>query len=182
VERSTHLARSRRESSIQQTQEGQQSSEDEKSQSETQKPSREKGRIEKRRDERRSRLGTEGKDGADLILEDGHARLGGYDDGADELSQKIKVGTNTELAYEVKIETAESGPQSDWMLVRITNAKGEQIDVLRRYAAADTGGWEPQTIDLSRFAGQMVYVGFHVRTDQSLLTTFYLDSVVLEGN
>lgn len=122
------------------------------------------------------------KDGADLILGEDHARLGGYDDGADELSQKIKVGKNTELAYEVKIETAESGPQSDRMLVRITNAKGEQIDVLRRYTAVDTGGWERQTIDLSRFAGQTVYVGFHVRTDQSLLTTFYLDDVVLEGN
>jgi hypothetical protein len=122
------------------------------------------------------------KDGADLILGEDHARLGGYDDGADELSQKIKVGKNTELAYEVKIETAESGPQSDRMLVRITNAKGEQLDVLRRYTAADTGGWEPQTIELSRFAGRTVYVNFHVRTDQSLLTTFYLDDVVLERN
>ncbi len=122
------------------------------------------------------------KDGADLILGADHARLGGYDDGADELRQKIKVGKNTELAYEVKIETAESGPQSDRMLVRITNEKGEQLDVLRRYTAADTDGWERQTIEFSRFAGRTVYVSFHVRTDQSLLTTFYLDDVVLERN
>jgi hypothetical protein len=124
----------------------------------------------------------EAKDGADLILGEGHARLGGYDDGADELRQKIRVGKNTQLAYDVKIETAESGPPSDRMLVRITNEKGEQLDVLRRYAASETNGWERLTIDFSRFAGRTVYVGFRARTDQSLLTTFYLDDVVLNSN
>jgi hypothetical protein len=75
------------------------------------------------------------RDGADLILGEGHARLGGYDDGADELRQKIKVGKNTGLVYEVKIETAESetaesGRRSDWMRVWITNEKGEKLAVL----------------------------------------------------
>ena len=122
------------------------------------------------------------KDGADLILGEGHARLGGYDDGADELRQKIKIGESTELAYAVKIETAESGPQSDRMLVRITNQKGELLALLRQYTASETEGWEGQTIDLSRFAGRTVYVGFRARTDQSLLTTFYLDHVGLTKN
>ncbi len=125
------------------------------------------------------------RDGADLILDGGHARLGGYDDGADELRQKIRVGKNTGLAYEVKIETAESetaesGRSSDWMRVRITNEKGEQLAVLRRYTAAQTDGWQRQTIDFSRFAGRTVYVSFRVRTDPTLLTTFYLDNVVLD--
>jgi hypothetical protein len=127
------------------------------------------------------------RDGADLILGEGHARLGGYDDGADELRQKIKVGKNTGLVYEVKIETAESetaesGRRSDWMRVWITNEKGQKLAVLRRYTAAETNGWERQTIGLSRFAGRTVYVGFRVRTDPSLLTTFYLDHVRLKRN
>ena len=32
------------------------------------------------------------KDGADLILEDGEARLGGYHAGRDELGQKVRIG------------------------------------------------------------------------------------------
>ena len=164
----------------QQTQEEQQSSEDEKSQSETQKPPRDKAGIENGAMNGGAMWEQKAKDGADLILEDGHARLGGYDDGADDLRQKIKVGKNTELAYELKIETAERGNQPDWMRVRITNEKGERVAVLRRYADDETDGWQLQTIDLSRFAGRTVYVDFRVRTDSNLLTTFYLDNVVLK--
>ena len=123
----------------------------------------------------------EAKDRADLILDGGHARLGGYDDGADDFSQKIRVGKKDRLVYDVKIETAERRNPSDWMRVRITNEKGERLAVLRRYADEDTDGWRPQTIDLSRFAGRTVYVEFRVRTDRALLTTFYLDNVALES-
>ena len=43
------------------------------------------------------------RNGVDLTLDGGHAQLGDYDDGGDELRQKIRVGKNTELAREVKI-------------------------------------------------------------------------------
>jgi len=120
------------------------------------------------------------KDGADLILEDDHARLGGYDDGADELRQKIQVGKDARLAYDVKIETAERRNPSDWLRVRIINEKGERIAVLRRYEDDETDEWQHHTIDLSRFAGRTVYLGFRVKTDSTLLTTFYLDNVSLK--
>jgi uncharacterized protein YkwD len=127
----------------------------------------------------------EARDGADLILDEGHARLGGYDEGADELGQKVRVGKNPRLAYKVKIETAENEAAerrnpSDWMRLRITDKKGEVLAVLRRYTARDTDGWRRQAIDLSRFADQTVYVNFRVRTDRTLLTTFYVDDVVLK--
>ena len=127
----------------------------------------------------------EARDGADLILDEGHARLGGYDEGADELVQKVRVGESSRLVYEVKIETAENEPperrnRSDWMRLRVTNEKGEVLTVLRRYTARDTDGWQRQTADLSRFAGRTVFVSFRVRTDRTLLTTFYVDDVVLK--
>jgi uncharacterized protein YkwD len=156
-------------------------------QTETEKPPKDEAGIENGAMNGGAVWEQKAKDGADLILGADHARLGGYDDGADELRQKIRVGKNTRLAYEVKIETAESetaesGRSSDRMLVRITNEKGEQLAVLRRYTAAETDGWQSQTIDFSRFAGRTVYVGFHARTDPSLLTTFYVDDVVLKRN
>ena len=121
------------------------------------------------------------RDGAELILDAGHARLGGYADGADDLRQKIRVGgKKNQLVYEVKIETDGPAQPSDRMLVRITSKKGERLAVLGRHVGADTEGWERQKIDLSRFAGRTVYVGFHAVTDGSRNTTFYVDDAAIE--
>jgi uncharacterized protein YkwD len=120
----------------------------------------------------------EAKDGADLIL-DGYARLGDYDNGKDDLHQKIRVGENTELSYEIKIETTEHRHPSDRLIVRITDRNGEQLAVLRRYTDGDAGGWRRHRIDLSRFAGRTVYLSFFVETDPMLRTAFYLDRVAL---
>jgi uncharacterized protein YkwD len=148
--------------------------------SETEKPPRDGAEIENGAMNGGAVWEQKAKDGADLILDEGRARLGGYDDGLDDLSQKIRVGKETRLAYDVKIETAERRNPSDWMRVRITNEKGERVAVLRRYASGETEGWQRQKIDLSRFAGRTVYVSFRAGTDPSLLTTFYLDNVVLK--
>jgi uncharacterized protein YkwD len=116
-------------------------------------------------------------DHADLIL-DGHARLGDYDNGTDELSQKIRIGENTRLAYGIKITTDELLPPFDSLVVRLTNAEGKQIAVLERYGG-DAGGWRRERVDLSRFAGRTVYLSFHAETDAAGLTAFYVDDVVL---
>ncbi len=146
------------------------------------KPSRDEAGIENGAMNGNTIWEQKAKDGADLILEDDHARLGGYDDGADDLRQKVRVGKDDELTYDVKIETAERRNPSDWLRVRITNKEGDRLAVLRRYADRDTDGWRHHKIDLSRFAGRTVYVSFRVRTDEALLTTFYLDNVALERN
>jgi len=118
------------------------------------------------------------RDGADLILGNQRARLGGYHDGKDDLRQKVKVGRNTRLAYSIKVEAANGRPGDDRLVVVVTNKDGEPRAVLERYTEA--GGWQRENVDLSRFAGRTVYVGFHVRTDASGLTTFYLDNVLLK--
>jgi len=122
----------------------------------------------------------ESRGGEDLII-DGHALLGDYDDARDELRQKIRVGENTELSYDLRIKTNEHRHPSDRLLVRLTNRKGEQLAVLRRYSDGDAGGWRRETVDLSRFAGRTVYLSFFVETDPMLRTAFYLDKVALEN-
>lgn len=120
------------------------------------------------------------KDHADLILEEGHARLGGYDDGIDDLSQKIKIGKETRLVYGLRIKTEESGDPSDRLVLRLTNKDGEQVAVLRRYTGEDARERRRPKVDLSRFAGRTLYLRFHVVTDEAELTTFYLDNVDLK--
>ena len=120
------------------------------------------------------------RDGADLILDEGYARLGGYDDGIDDLSQKIVVGKVTTLVYGLRIKTEERRHPSDRLVVRVTNEDGEQLAVLRRYTDEDAGEWRRPKVDLSRFAGRTVYLSFHVVTDEADLTTFYLDNVDLK--
>jgi uncharacterized protein YkwD len=117
-------------------------------------------------------------DHADLIL-DGHARLGDYDNGRDELRQKIRVGEKSQLAYGIKITTDELVPPYDRLVVRLTNEEGRQIAVLEKYGGGDEGGWRRERVDLSRFAGRTVYLSFHAETDPAGLTAFYVDDVVL---
>ena len=120
------------------------------------------------------------RDEAELIL-DGHARLGDYDDGVDDLSQKVRVGQNAQLAYRLRIESSEPRDTFDRLEVRLVDGEGRQIAVLDEYGADDAGGWRRERVNLSRFAGQTVYLSFHVETDHAGLTAFYLDDVSLEG-
>ena len=115
---------------------------------------------------------------ADLIV-DGHAYLGDHDDGTDELRQKIRVGEDAELSYDVRIQTNEHRHPSDRLLVRLTDLDGEQLAVLERYTDGDAGGWRHESVDLSDFAGRTVYLSFFVETDPVLRTTFYVDKVSL---
>lgn len=118
------------------------------------------------------------RDGADLVLEDGLARLGGYHDGKDELEQKIHIGADATLAYDVKVKAGHGDPD-DEMLLRLTDGKGKQVAILKRYTGRDAGGWERGRVDLSRFAGRTLNLSFDVRTDGEHLTTFYLDHLAL---
>jgi uncharacterized protein YkwD len=140
------------------------------------KPVQDAGGIENGELNSRAVWKQETRSGEDLIL-DGRALLGDYDDGSDDLSQKVRVGENTELSYFVKIETNEHRHPSDRLFVRLVNQKGEQLAVLREYSDGDAGGWRRETVDLSRFADRTVYLSFLVKTDPMLHTAFYLDNI-----
>jgi uncharacterized protein YkwD len=119
------------------------------------------------------------KDGADLVLEEeGYARLGGYHDGKDELRQKVRIGADAKLAYDVKVKAGEAD-QDDAMLLRLTDGEGKQVAVLERYAGRGTDGWERARVDVSRFGGRTLYLDIEAKTDGGSLTTFYLDRMAL---
>ena len=148
---------------------------------ETEKPSRDGARIENGAMNGDEVWEQRAKDGADLILANGHARLGGYDDGTDDLRQKIRVGgRGNQLVYKVRIETDGATQPSDRMIVHVTSEDGERPAILRRHVGADTEGWQLQTVDLPRLAGRTVHVGFTVITDGRRHTTFYVDDVAVE--
>lgn len=118
-------------------------------------------------------------DGEALIV-DGHARLGDHDEGRDVLRQKIRVGDNSRLSFDLRIETNELRHPSDRLLVVLTKRDGERFAVLERYSDADAGGWRRETANLSEFAGRSVYLSFIAKTDPVLRSAFYLDKVSLE--
>ena len=119
------------------------------------------------------------RDGADLVLvDDGHARLGGYHDGSDELWQRVRIRADATLAYNVKVRAGDEDPD-DEMLLRLTDTKGKQLAVLERHGGREAGGWERGRVDLSRFAGRTLLVRFDARTDGEGLTTFYVDGLTL---
>jgi uncharacterized protein YkwD len=122
--------------------------------------------------------GQKARDGADLVLDDGHARLGGYHDGEDSLWQKVRVRAGDSLAYDIKVKAGDTDPD-DTMLFRLMDGKGKQVAVLERRTGRETGGWERGREDLSRFAGRTLYLRIDAQTDGERLTTFYLDRLAL---
>ncbi len=108
---------------------------------------------------------------------DGHARLGGYNKGEDELRQRIRVGSGQELSYKIRVKTDEQLHPFDGLRVRLVNAQGRQIAVLRRHTDAGARRWHTEQADLSRFDGRTVFLSFYATTDRVLPTTFYVDDV-----
>jgi uncharacterized protein YkwD len=138
--------------------------------------------IESGRMERRVVWQQEAKDNAELILieGDGYARLGDYDNGRDELWQKVRIGENSELSYRIKIESTEVSHPSDYLAVQLKDRQGERLAILKRYTDEDAGGeWRRESVDLSRFAGRRVYLSFLMETNEFFSTAFYLDDVTL---
>jgi uncharacterized protein YkwD len=122
--------------------------------------------------------GQKARDGADLVLDDGHARLGGYHDGKDALWQKFRIRAGATLAYDIKVKAGDTDPD-DTMLLRLMDGKGKPVAVLERRVGRETGGWERGREDLSRFAGRTLYLRIDAQTDGERLTTFYLDRLAL---
>ena len=118
------------------------------------------------------------RDGADLVVEDEHARLGGYFDGRDDLRQKVRITENARLSYNVRIR-AGMKDRDDGLVVRLTDDEGEQVAVLDRFTGEDRTGWSRERANLSRFAGQAVFLSFHAETDARRATTFYVDDLSL---
>ncbi|HEX2728455.1 MAG TPA: CAP domain-containing protein [Rubrobacteraceae bacterium] len=93
------------------------------------------------------------KDGANLILPGGVARLGDYAGGHDELSQSLRVDRGAKISYKVKVISEEREKPSDRLKVRLTDMKGKKLTVLKSHDGADAEGWQRVTLDISRYSG-----------------------------
>ena len=123
------------------------------------------------------------KEDKDLI-EDGVARLGGYDSAEDELSQRVRVEEGQKLVFRVRATTTERIHPADRFFVVVRDGAGELLaagESLTDAAAGSTGesAWSWTTVDLSPFVGCIVSVGFLARTDGQSPTTFSMDDAAL---
>lgn len=121
------------------------------------------------------------RDGAPLILKGGVARFGDYNDGRDELWQKIRIQDGAKLTYRLKVESDDDRRPFDRMFVRLKDGQGKSRAILKIHDSEDAGKWRSETLDLSRFAGETVYLSLSATTDASRLTTFYVDDVSLKN-
>ncbi|HET7478389.1 MAG TPA: CAP domain-containing protein [Rubrobacteraceae bacterium] len=144
-------------------------------------PSRDQGGIENGSFEDGTVWRQDAKDGADLILPGGVARLGDYADGRDDLSQVIKVTRGAKVSYRIKVISEERKDPSDHLKVRLTDTKGKKLAVLKVHNASDPAGWQRVTLDVSRYSGRTVRLDFSAVMDDQRLTTFLLDDVALKA-
>ena len=110
------------------------------------------------------------------------AWLGGYNNATDYIYQKVTVPAGGQLSYWWYMSTREPRSRSyDYFYVRLYNASGQYMTTLRTFSnASGEGVWRQDTLDLSAYAGQTLYIVFYVTTDSSYSTSFYVDDVVLK--
>lgn len=123
------------------------------------------------------------RDGAKLILRGQFVRLGGYNNGFDEVRQRVSLRDGAVLEYGMKVSSPRNGDADDRLRVRLTDEKGETVAVLRRYSGEDkTDGWVRQRVELpvgkkNLASRDDLYLSFVVRTDGRAKTFFFLDNV-----
>ena len=123
------------------------------------------------------------KEGNSLIRE-GVARLGGYDNAEDEISQKIRIQKGQKLTYRVRVATEEREHPVDSLVVRLTDGNGKHLLTFDSHTDSDTSkageaGWIRGSVNLWRFAGKTVKLSFLAKTDGERPTAFYVDDVAL---
>ncbi|QYJ14528.1 hypothetical protein Rxycam_00324 [Rubrobacter xylanophilus DSM 9941] len=125
------------------------------------------------------------KDGARLILRAGYARLGEYDDGRDELSQRIRYERGARLSFRLRILPRGGLPDGDRLAVRLTDGEGRVLALLGRYGPSSfpAGRWVREDLRLpDRLAGRDLRLSFYAVTDGGRLTAFHLDGVRLRSS
>jgi uncharacterized protein YfaP (DUF2135 family) len=112
------------------------------------------------------------------------AWLGGYNVADDRIYQQLAIpgsaGTEVQLVFWWLVRTNEPTHPWDSMTVRVRDASGA---LLKDLATLDDGSaveaWQSSQYDLSEYVGQTVRVCFEAITDDSNLTSFFVDDVEL---
>jgi len=105
-------------------------------------------------------------------------QLGGVNDASGELWQWVTIPAGADLAlWEFWWRAEAASEQVDDLLNVRLEAGGEEPTFLSLRAAAPLNEWRQGAVDLTAWAGQRVLLGYLVRTDGSVPTTFRVDDV-----
>lgn len=122
---------------------------------------------------------------SNLMVHSGNwgAWLGGGDEADDDLYHTITIPTGVttaELRYWWYVLTQEETHPNDFMIVTVRDTSNHILAVLETVSDGSSELiWVQSTHDLAAFAGQTVRIGFHVTTDVSNGTSFFVDDVSL---
>ncbi len=114
------------------------------------------------------------------------AKLGGEvgigDNSRDTIQQLVTIPNHAVLTFRWLMETNEPYPMAsqDGMLVLIMAPSEYPYDIVDGFPVfgpQDT--WQQETIDLSKYAGQLKNLRFEVNNDSNYYSTFYVDAVCL---
>jgi thermitase len=115
------------------------------------------------------------------------AYLGGYNNGTDSVYQTVSIpagATSANLSYWSYMTSSEgTGTPYDYLYVEVRSTGGTLLGTLRTQNNTGTRGSWLQTTNLSLlpWKGQTVRVQFRATTDSSLITSFFVDDVVLNS-
>lgn len=113
------------------------------------------------------------------------AWLGGYYNVDDHLWQRVIVDPHTVLAafsYRYFVQTQETGPAADHLIVELCNEQGEVLATLDTRSNVDADGlWHVSPpVELAPYAGRTVLLHFRGTGDEARITNFFIDDVVLD--
>ncbi|MEZ4707268.1 MAG: trypsin-like serine protease [Caldilineaceae bacterium] len=107
------------------------------------------------------------------------AWLGGADLETSDLAQQVTTPAASHISlrfnYQI-LSTDQCG--YDFATVRVDNSEIITYDLCAEQATAD---WTPAVLDLTPYAGRQIVLTFHVETDESYASSFYVDDVRLEA-
>lgn len=115
------------------------------------------------------------------------AYLGGYNNGTDSVYQTVSIpagATSANLSYWSYMTSSEgTGTPYDYLYVEVRSTSGALLGTLKTQNNTGTRGAWLQTTNLSLlpWKGQTVRVQFRATTDSSLVTSFFVDDVVLNS-
>jgi aqualysin 1 len=110
------------------------------------------------------------------------AWLGGGNNANEQLRQTVTVPADGTLTYHWHMTTSEAIGETvayDYLRVRVRRSSdGALLATLRTFSNLNARNvWSADTVSVAAYAGQSVQVSFEVRTDSTLVSSFYIDDV-----
>jgi len=111
------------------------------------------------------------------------AYLAGANQAADLLSTKLVVpadGQSVVLDFWWKVNSENSKDTNDQLTVQVANHSGKiQTTLLVLGSESASNNWQQSTLDMGDFGGQSIQLQFVAKTDEDLVTDFFIDDVAL---